>query len=640
MVRSAWWRSALAAVAALAAVVAVSTSTAASPRAALAGSVPPWATSANFKGAAPSSDYVGFRVYLGWKNAAQAAALAQAVSDPKSSSYRKYLSPGQFRQQFAPSQSDVGAVQSWLRSQGMSVVYTPTNNHYVSAEGTVAQVQSAFGATLNEYSVAGTTLRAPATSLSVPSSLATIIASVVGIDQSQDLVHPDNIGPDAPPSAGFRVGHPCSSYWGELITSAPIPPAYGQQLPYTPCGYTPTQLRGAYGIAGSGYDGSGQTVAIIDAYASPTIVTDVNQFSTAFGLPTLSPSQFHQVVAPGTYRHPGSNAQDPQGWYGEETLDVEAVHEMAPRANIVYVGAPNNYQDLDAALNHVVDQKLAQIVTNSYGFSSEFLPVGYIKPYNDTFIQAAIEGIGLYFSSGDNGDETTNGTRTVDWPASSPWVTAVGGTSLGVGAANDYLFETGWSTGRAVLLGDNTWSTLPGVYFGGAGGGTSRLFAQPSYQAGVVPTSISQYFGGAPGRAVPDVADLADPNTGMLVGQTQTFPDGTYWDTYRIGGTSVASPLFAGVMALADQAAGAPHGFANPALYAQAGTSAFHDVVDPASTVATVRVNYVDNVSPAGGLAYSVRTMNVHTTIFTRPGYDDVTGVGSPNGAAFLNALK
>jgi len=161
----------------------------------------------------------------------------------------------------------------------------------------------------------------------------------------------------------------------------------------------------------------------------------------------MTSGQLVQVVAPGTYRRPENPRQDPEGWGGEETLDIEAVHGMAPAAKIVYVGAPNNYQDLDAALNHVVDQHLAQIVTNSYGFSTELLPHGFVKPLEDTLIQAAAEGIGVYFSSGDNGDETSRfGSPRVDWPASSPWVTAVGGTSLAIGAANQRVFETGWGT--------------------------------------------------------------------------------------------------------------------------------------------------------------------------------------------------
>jgi subtilase family serine protease len=625
-------------------VLAVGASAAPSPRAKLAGSVPSWATSANFKSPAAGSSSVGFRVYLGWRNAAQAEATARAVSDPSSASYGKYLSPGQFRQQFAPSQSDVGAVQSWLRSQGFTVDYTPTNNHYVVAEGTVAQAQAAFGVQLNEYSVAGTTLTSPSSELSIPASLAGTVEGVLGLDDSANLVHTNTTAdPNGNPSFGFRNAPPCSTYWAEKLATT-LPAYAGSIRPYAPCGYTPTQMQGAYGVAGaiaSGNDGSGQTVAIIDAYASPTIVQDADRYSHDNGLPRITGQNFTQVTPPGTYHHPESNAQDPEGWYGEETLDVEAVHTMAPGAKIVYVGAPNNYRDLDAALNHVVDRGLARIVTNSYGFATELLPPGYVKPVNDTLIQAAAEGIGVFFSSGDNGDESSRfGFATPDWPASSPWVTAVGGTSLAVGASNDYLFETGWGTDR-YLLSKNGSSWVEAGYRGGAGGGTSRIFTQPWYQVGVVPSSIANRWSSTPGRAVPDVALDADPNTGFLVGQTQTWLDGTTgYDTFRLGGTSLASPLMAGMMALADQAAGHAHGFANPALYGQSGTSAFHDVVDPASPVAVVRVDYVNQQNADDGLITSLRTMNFTQSLHTRPGYDDVTGVGTPAGTAFLDSLK
>src|SRR5262249_44709213 len=154
-------------------------------------------------------------------------------------------------------------------------------------------------------------------------------------------------------------------------------------------------------------DGAGQTVAIIDAYASPTIVQDVNQWSVNRGLPPLASNQFTQVVAPGTYRHPErGQKQDPQGWYGEETLDIEAVHGMAPAANIVFVGSPNSFQDMDAALNHVVDRGLAQIVSNSYGFDTELVPPGYLLPFEQTILQGIVQGMGIYFSSGDNSDES------------------------------------------------------------------------------------------------------------------------------------------------------------------------------------------------------------------------------------------
>ena len=136
-----------------------------SPTAKLAGSVPSWATSANFKSSASSSAYVGFRVYLNWRDAAAATALAKAVSDPASPSYGKYLTPAQFRKQFAPSQSQVQAVQAWLKSQGFAVDYTPTNNHYVAAEGTVAQAAAAFGTTFGMYKVNGKLVRSPLTEI-------------------------------------------------------------------------------------------------------------------------------------------------------------------------------------------------------------------------------------------------------------------------------------------------------------------------------------------------------------------------------------------------------------------------------------------------------------------------------------------
>jgi subtilase family serine protease len=625
-----------------------------SARSQLPGSVPSWARPAASHGATAASNKVGFRVYLNWRGGAAAAKLATAVSSPSSPQYRQFLTAAQFRAQFAPSQSAVAAVQQWLRSSGFTVDYTPANNRYVSAVGTVAQADRAFGVTLTNYAVQGHTLRAPDRQLSIPRSLAGTVTAVIGLDEGAALVHTNQA--DAPPAPAFVNAPPCSRYWAEKSTATTngadgtvIPPAYGSAQPWAPCGYVPSQLQGGYGVASAiaaGNNGAGQTVAVIDAYASPTILQDVNEYSSRHGLPALTSSQFSQIVAPGTFIRPQNPAQDPQGWYGEETLDVEAVHSMAPGANILYVGAPNNYQDLDASLNHVVDGHLATIVTNSYGFAGEALPPGYIQPYNDTLIEAAATGIGVYFSSGDSGDETggnPNASPTPDWPASSPWVTAVGGTSLAVGASNNYLFETGWETGTSTLVA-GAWSpTPPGNYLYGAGGGTSRLFSQPAYQAGVVPDSMSRTYGGPAMRVVPDIAGVGDPNTGMLIGLTQTFPDGTArYNEYRIGGTSLSSPLTAGLMALVQQRAGHVLGFMNPTIYANAGSAAYHDVVPPASPLGVVRANYKNSVDATNGYTYLLRSLNFDSklTIHTVPGYDNVTGVGTPNGAAFLSALS
>jgi subtilase family serine protease len=606
---------------------------ASSGRAKLPGSVPPWAKSSSYAGPVNGSDSVGFRVYLGWSDESAVESLARGVSTPGSASYHHFLTPAQFRQKFSPSQAQVAAVQSWLKSEGFSVEYTPQNNHYVSAEGTVAQAAAAFGTSFGMYKVDGMTLRSPSSAVSVPDALAGTVEGVIGLDDTAQLVQSDSSTGAAPPPPAFVSAQPCSAYWGEKTAAGFTNPYGSGDLPYAPCGYTPQQIKGAYGLNASGLDGAGQTVAIIDAYASPTIRQDANQWSQNRGLPTFTGNQFTQVVAPGTYHHPeAGKKQDPQGWSTEETLDVEAVHGMAPGANIVYVGAPNNFQDLDAALNDVVDKHLAQIVTNSYGWNTELLHPGFITPVEDTILQGVIEGIGIYFSSGDDSDESqTVGYRTADWPASSPFVTSVGGTSLAVGQNNNYLFQTGRGTTTSSWTG-TTWSpTPPGTWLYGAGGGVSQLFGEPSYQQGVVPASVFAAQGRT-GRAVPDVSAVADPNTGYLMGQTQTFPDGSVrYSEFREGGTSLASPLFAGIMALADQNAGSPHGFANPLFYSH--PEAFQDVNSPSSPVAVVRTNYNNGVDATGGLSYVLRTMNQTLSLNTTSGYDDVTGLGSPTAA-------
>jgi subtilase family serine protease len=605
----------------------VASARAAANRTTLRGSAPAWADGKHLAGPADRASAVQFRVYLDWQDADAAAAYARAVSDPRSSSYKKFLTPGQFRSRFAPSASQVGSVRTWLAQQGFDVTYTPSNNHYVAAEGSVAQADSAFATTIKTYAVKGKHVRSPSGDVSIPSSLAGVVSGVVGLDDSATFVGPDAVADgNAPPSEGFRNAPPLSDYWAQLLSPYAFPSGFTAlslpSVPWTVRGYTPQQIKSAYQIPTT-LDGRGQTVAIIDAYASPTILQDVNTWSTRRGLPTMSPSQLTQVVAPGTYRRPQNPKQDPQGWYGEETLDVEAVHGMAPAAKIVYVGAPNNYQDLDAAMNHVVDRHLADIVTNSYGFPTELLPAGFLKPMNDTLIQAAAEGIGVYFSSGDNGDETSNvGYATPDFPASSPWVTAVGGTSLGVGADGSRAVETGWGTSN-YNCDQTTLACARTGWLYGAGGGVSRVFAEPSYQtqAGLKLT----------GRGVPDVAAVGDPQTGYLVGQTQTFPDGAYYDEYRLGGTSLASPLFAGIIALAQQQAGQSFGFANPRFYANA--SKFYDVTSVKTAVA--RRNYVNSVDASAGTADVLRTFDDYSgspTQHTNPGWDNVTGLGTPNG--------
>jgi hypothetical protein len=225
-------------------------------------------------------------------------------------------------------------------------------------------------------------------------------------------------------------------------------------------------------------------------------------------------------------------------------------------------------------------------------------------------------------------------------------------------------FEVGWQTSLdavtsptgitpttsgapAYALDGTLASPLPGGFQSGEGGGVSRVFAEPAYQVAVGIT--------ASGRSVPDISALADPNTGFLVGQTQSFSDGKVeYDEYRIGGTSLAAPLMAGIAAVANQEAGHALGFLNPRIYGvYASTpSAYYDVDqddlfcggDGCSASdrlpALVRVNYKDNESAASGRTYSVRTQETPlTTLHTVKGYDTGSGVGTPRGDAFLAAL-
>jgi subtilase family serine protease len=443
-----------------------------------------------------------------------------------------------------------------------------------------------------------------------------------------------------PPPAGFRNAQPCGTYFGQKIDTTD--PAYnGQQLPYAPCGYKPGQMRSVYGIAGTvnrGVSGHGQTVAILDAFAAPTLFADAREYASRNdpGHP-LRASQFSEHVFPTNPALEPPDQCDAAGWYGEQTLDVEAVHAMAPGAHILYVGA-SDCQDasLDQALNYVVAGRLADVVSNSYGEPEQFGAPDEIQAFNQIAIQGALEGMTLNFSSGDNGDELANtGTVQADLSASDPWVTAVGGTSLGIGKNGQRVLETGWETTKSTLT-NGAWG--PAAYLYGSGGGTSRIFAEPGYQRGVVPDALARenQTGNHRGRVVPDISMDGDPTTGLLVGETQTFPDGVYYDQYRIGGTSLSTPLFSGLMAVSNQLDHFDHGFVNPVLYQfTSRTKAITDVRHVGG--GAVRVDYNNGVDASDGTTTSVRTFDFQgLTINTTPGYDNVTGLGVPNGLAFL----
>ncbi|HEV2636796.1 MAG TPA: S8 family serine peptidase [Actinocrinis sp.] len=298
-------------------------------------------------------------------------------------------------------------------------------------------------------------------------------------------------------------------------------------------------------------------------------------FDTYHGVAPFKSGQFTQVVTPSQW-----NSQDVCGdWAPEESLDVESAHTMAPGAKVVYVGANScNDSDLIAAQADIVDNHLASIVSESVDEdlfdTNGNVPAATISAYNQIFEQGATEGIGFYFAAGDcstddpaivgsglNCDPSSSEPQ-VTFPSSSPWVTSVGGPAIAIGKSNNYEWETGMGDSEATTQNGTSWSTLPGTFLFGSGGGTSASFAQPWYQKAAVPSSLSKHLltgqtSATAMRVVPDVAMEGDLFAATMVGFTQTLPDGTTgYAEAGYGGTSVATPLFAGIQADAQQAQG------------------------------------------------------------------------------------
>jgi subtilase family serine protease len=330
----------------------------------------------------------------------------------------------------------------------------------------------------------------------------------------------------------------------------------------SPAYFLPYQVRHAYGFDRLSYDGSGQTIAIVDAFDDPYAARDLQIFNS-YVLGRTDAVQFTKVA----FTH-----QTDSGWAGEEALDIEWAHAIAPRAKILLVeAASDNSTDLLAAVDYAARQPGVVAVSMSWG-GGEFTSEGA----NDSHFIAPPGHAGITFvaSAGDDG-------AGAEWPAASSNVLAVGGTSLTTDMAGNYGRESAWS---------------------GSGGGISQVEAEPSWQRGV------QNYNK---RTIPDAAYDADPNTGVLV--YNSFPDSngdTGW--FSFGGTSVGAPQWAALVALADQgraAAGKP-ALANAEVVLYGLPSAdFHDIT-------------------SGGNGYN-----------TRPGYDLVTGLGSPRADLIIPAL-
>ncbi len=608
-------------------------------------------------------------------------ALVKAQRTAGSSQYHHWLTQEQFDATYAPTANEANAVQNFLAAKGFTILTVAENNYYVEVSGTVAQVESVFHVQIHSFNVNGVTHRSNTADPSVEPAGGLIVA-VTGMDDLDYEPHwampTSDDGTVAPltPIAGspdgfffsqqclfgvqtqtFTGGGNTATYNGNRY-GAPITNKKPGTLP--PCGYQPSEVQAAYGMPAlyaAGLDGTGETVVITDAFGDSTIAGDAEVFSQLYGLPDLTPANFQVLRAPGA----DNNRSDPEGiralasWRNEISLDVEWVHAMAPAANIVLVIGPNNGSDLDEAVNYAVVHHFGNTITNSWGAPEGFGNPARLNRDERILEQAAALGIDVNFSSGDFGDfeQVLNSTSpTVSYPASSPFATGVGGTSLFLNPDNTIAFQTGWGTNITRLANPDGTPVVPplntpplGFQFG-AGGGSSLSFAKPDFQLGIPGNT----------RQEPDVSLIADPQTGVEFIET---PLGGQLSVGVIGGTSLASPTFSAIMAIAAQKAG-HHGLGQAAaLVYSLPAGAITDVtaVGSANNVTgVVNGNPVSADSLAAPLEnttsyfsalynspfshrWDVITFGTDTSLTVAPGYDNVTGLGTPHGADFVNAI-
>jgi len=600
-----------------------------------AGARPAWATAARDAGHAAAGGAVDVRVWLAFRDAAGVRALAAAVTNPASASYGHYLTPSEFNARYAPTTAQANAVASWLRSAGLRVAAIPASHRYVAATGSVAQAQKAFGTRLDNFRVAGQLLRAPATDLHLPASVASTVAGVTGLDTADHSRRPAGHSSAPAPPAAFLNAEPMSTAYGdtpatfEADGTTALPQYNGATLPYVVRGYTPPTYRTAYGLSGSG---AGSTIAIVDAYFSATMISDVNQYGSNHGItPALSAgSNYTEQLAP-RFSYQSPHICDASNWLSEDTLDVEAAHGTAPGATIHYFGAASCLMtDLLDALQQATDDPQVDVISNSWGNTEGSATADEITAHENVFLQGTTEGKTFLFASGDNGDElAASGTKQADYPPSDPYVVGVGGTAVAIDSTGAIIGQTGWGTNKATL-GTGAWNDPSFLY--GSGGGCSAVFTEPSWQA-----SVTTGCNGM--RGVPDISMDGDITTGMLIGLTQTFPHHkTRYSEYRVGGTSLASPLFAGVVALVDQAARAAghQTLAGPSALYRLSSSALTDVVAQGTAgsmpdAGNVRADYANSLDASGGILYSVRTFDQDSSLVTGAGWDQVTGRGTVN---------
>jgi subtilase family serine protease len=414
--------------------------------------------------------------------------------------------------------------------------------------------------------------------------------------------------------------------------SAHQPPSQAQCVASltAPC-YDPAQIQAAYNTSPlyqSGITGAGETIVLVDSFGSPTIQSDLATFDATFGLP--NPPSFKIIQPVGNVPAYNPNNAGMVAWAGETSLDVEWSHVMAPGANILLVETPVEETEGMAGMpqvvkaeNYVLKHHLGQVISQSFGATEQTFPsAASIYGLRGAYLNAVKDHVTVLASSGDNGPANALNVAgtvmstypTVNWPASDPLVTAVGGTQLALVGDRGQRTQADrvWDDSVNYSFND-IFNGSPGPFAQATGGGVSSVFPRPSYQDGVASVTGDH-------RGVPDIA-MSGACTGLVL-IYQTLPKAGW---YIVCGTSEASPLFAGIVALADQEAGHSLGFINPALYA---LSAEHAAGIVDVTTGNNTVSFVQD-------SHLVTVQGYHAG----PGYDLASGVGTVNAALFVPEL-
>ncbi|RSM68158.1 hypothetical protein DMB66_13885 [Actinoplanes sp. ATCC 53533] len=580
---------------------------------------------------------------------------ATAVSDPANPDFRRFLSPVAVRDRFGAPPARVARVTRWARGAGFAVGRIDATGSRLPITGTAAAARREFGVDLVEATVSGVRVRS-ASPVRVPAVVAADVLAVTGLSQPvaeplslrSCLASPNTSSVLAaaaplvtaggcaslPSVVGAVGGVSCALAWGEQPGPAPLSRALPGRVSQPLCGYTGPQLRTLYGLAAAD-TGAGQTVVIVGAFNGSSTLVDANRTFALTGVAPLPAGRYQvrRYPAAGTARVTGC---DRAGWALQQATAVQVVHTLAPAARIVYVAAPDCTRLVDALAGVVADPGLVgAVVSLGWGVPAETVADDDRAATDAVLARAALRGMSTFSASGIYGTAAPAGTwrSTVAYPASSPFTTAVGGTTSAVGAGEAVLWQTGWGSvvgdrhqvGRRDLAPVELGGLVPFgrrdfipdgrrvVVLAAVGGGPSLDVARPAWQTGVV--------GGY--RQVPDVAALADPLAGLRVGLT----DGGYL-VRPTGGTGLATPIVAALTALAQARTATRAGLLAPLLYAR--TAAGRPPLDDVRHITAA----VWIPQPRGGLVVAVDAARQRT----RPGWDPVTGLGTP-GAGFLSAL-